>query len=842
MSRERELFEACLDLPAQERESYLEEKCAGDGVIKEKVRRLLAAHEDSLATDAFPELPLAQEMEEIGPYRILGILGEGGMGVVYEAEQQEPVRRRVALKVIRVGMQKSSPIVRRFEAERQALAVMDHPYIAKVLDAGVTSDGRPYFVMELVEGIPVDEFCDRHSLTTRRRLELFMRICRAVQHAHQKGIIHRDLKPSNVLVSKHGEEIIPRVIDFGIAKAMGESLTDQTLVTHHGITLGTPAYMSPEQAGQKGLDIDTRSDIYSLGVMLYEVLVGRLPLDPSELGVPAFVAKLASRQTEPPTPSARWRQLGDQQTQIAQRRRTDPWTLERQLKGDLDWIVMKALEADRDRRYETVDALSKDLNRYLTNQPVLARPPSRSYRLSKFVRRNRSAVAAALVAVLAVLAGLAGTTVGLIRATQAEAQARRQAATAEHVTDFLVGLFEVSDPGQSRGESVTAKELLAQGAARIESELQDDPLVRARLLKTLGRVHLTLGLYEEAQSLASRAVEIEGAADADPLELAESLSIQAAAHSSLGEFETAEQMLQEAAAIRRKELGLEHRLIADSRHALGVLYWRLDRLEEARQMHESNLELRRRLLGTDHLDVGHSHRSLALVLFDMGEHEQARQGLERSLQIFRRELGDNHPLVSDSLDSLGLVEHQLGHFEKAHEFYLQALQLRKETLGEEHPTLAFSHLNLARAASALNRPEEALRHYRQGLRIREEQLGPDHPRTADLLESLAVFHARRGEFQQARPLFERSLDIYVESYGPEHRETLESFRNLAVLDALQGRTEEAVDLLWRAYRGGYAAKLHLDQSLFDPLRDHPRFKELTQAVQRQLQSPGLQSQ
>src|SRR5262245_193854 len=397
----------------------------------------------------------------IGRYKLLEQIGEGGFGVVYMAEQQEPVRRRVALKIIKVGMDTRS-VVARFEAERQALALMDHPNIAKVLDGGATELGRPYFVMELVRGVPVTEFCDQNRLTTQQRLDLFVQVCGAVQHAHHKGVIHRDLKPSNILVTMHDDRAVPKIIDFGIAKATEHRLTEKTLFTRFHQFIGTPAYMSPEQTGISGLDVDTRSDIYSLGVLLYELLTGRTPFDTKALLESGYEEiQRTIREKEPPTPSHRLAGLSKQElTTTAQRRRVEPVGLTRELRGDLDWIVMKCLEKDRTRRYETANGLAMDIGRHLAQEPVTACPPRAAYRFGKFVRRNKFAFAAGSVVAAALIAGLATALLVLARERAANERAEQQRRLAEqrllvavrHVESFLANdLMEVRKlPGSTR--------------------------------------------------------------------------------------------------------------------------------------------------------------------------------------------------------------------------------------------------------------------------------------------------------------------------------------------------------------------------------------------------------
>ncbi len=406
--REAALFQAAIQLTGSARASFLENACGSDPALRQRLEALLAAHEQTEGALAEPapaakatmKLELAEVPDEtvgqkIGRYKILEKVGEGGCGVVYVAEQTEPVRRRVALKIIKLGMD-TKAVVARFEAERQALAMMDHPNIAKVLDGGTTEAGRPYFVMELVRGIKITDYCDQASLTTRERLDLFIQVCHAIQHAHQKGIIHRDIKPSNILVTLNDGVAVPKVIDFGIAKATEGRLTDATVYTLLHQFIGTPAYMSPEQAEMSSLDIDTRSDIYSLGVLLYELLAGNTPFDARELMASGIEAmRKTIREKEPVRPSTRFASLkGEELTTTAKRRSVDKSKLLRQLQGDLDWIVMKCLEKNRTRRYETANGLAADLKRHLNTEPIIARPPSMGYKLQKAVRRNRLAIAA----------------------------------------------------------------------------------------------------------------------------------------------------------------------------------------------------------------------------------------------------------------------------------------------------------------------------------------------------------------------------------------------------------------------------------------------------------------
>ena len=528
--QEARIFAEALALPVAERISYLERVCGNDPDLRERIGALILAHESAGSFMGAPREisrggkvddpaspgPVDREGTRIGRYKLLQKIGEGGCGVVWMAEQEEPVRRRVALKVIKLGMDTKN-VIARFEAERQALALMDHPNIARVLDAGATDAGRPFFVMELVPGVPITKYCDQHNLSTAARLGLFTQVCQAVQHAHQKGVIHRDLKPSNILVTLHDGEPTPKVIDFGIAKATQGRLTDHTLFTAFEQFIGTPAYMSPEQAEMSGIDVDTRSDIYSLGVLLYELLTGRPPFDPKSL----FQAGLDEirriiREVEPVKPSTRLNTLGDaDRDTIARQRGISPAQLSPLIRGDLDWIVMKALEKNRSRRYETANGLALDIQRHLQNEPVSARPPTTAYRVSRFVRRNRFAVIAISAMALTLVAGTIVSIMQAMRARRAEhvaylerQKALEERATAEDLLGFMLGDLrtQLAKVGRLDVLESVGDKAMAYFSAREAAGLDDPTLARrAKALTQIGEIRMDQARYSDAAAAFAEA-------------------------------------------------------------------------------------------------------------------------------------------------------------------------------------------------------------------------------------------------------------------------------------------------------------------------------------------------
>jgi len=505
----------------------------------------------------------------VGPYQLREVLGEGGMGVVYLAEQESPIRRRVALKVIKPGMD-SKQVIARFEAERQVLALLDHPNIAQVHDAGTTEAGRPYFVMDLVSGVPINEHCDRHKLTIEERLRLFIHVCQAIQHAHQKGIIHRDIKPSNILVSVKDDEAVPKIIDFGVAKALTQSLTERTLYTEQGQFVGTPEYMSPEQAELTAQDIDTRSDIYSLGAVLYELLTGTLPFDSDTLREGGLEhIRHVIREEEPKTPSTRLSSLGARATQVAQQRRTEVGTLARRLRQELEWIPLKAVRKERQRRYRSASELADDINNYLEGIPLIAGPESTVYRVQKFVRRNRTLVGGAALVLAVLVAGVVVSTV--LALGQARARAEAQA-----VSDFLQhSLIESLDPYRVGGKEITIRSVLDTASAALEEQLAGKPLAEGQIRQTLGFAYWSRGEYGLSESHFRRGLELyrahAGLQHPTTLELTMNVGWMCYFQ---GRYEEAVQFLTEAVQGMQRVLGPEHATTLYTMSSLACTYYR----------------------------------------------------------------------------------------------------------------------------------------------------------------------------------------------------------------------------------------------------------------------------
>jgi non-specific serine/threonine protein kinase/serine/threonine-protein kinase len=763
--------------------------------------------------------PAVRLPQRIGPFRVLRLLGEGGMGAVYLGEQLVPVQRQVALKVVHASLRSPNALAR-FTAERQALARLSHPNVAQLYEAGTTPDGFPYFAMEFLAADTLGEYCRRKRLGIRERVLLFVQVCQGVQHAHQKGLIHRDLKPNNLLVAEIGGQAVSKVIDFGIAKALDQPLTASSELTGAG-AIGTPSYMSPEAFTGIG-DLDTRTDIYSLGIVLYELLAGVRPNDLT--GQALIRLNAAGQRPEPPRLTTRVLGLDAQlAAAIAQERGLKPAQLAEHLRNDLDWIVGRAIAEDRDQRYATVADLAADLGRYLNDQPVEARPPSAGYRAGKFVRRHRVSVIAASLVLVALLLGIVGTTAGMLRAAR-EAEAARQ------VSAFLTRIFEVSDPGTGRGATVTARELLDQGAARIRDELKDQPIVQAQLLRTIGGVYQNLGLYAQAEPLEQAALALRRS-ELGPQhpDVARSLLALGTIYNLLGRYREAEPLQEQALRLLQTQLGSDDLDAAEAGTQLGLTRFLLGDAEGAEQLHRAALAIRERELGADSPEVAISLAHLGYLLNNRGRHAEAEPNLLRALSIRKSALGSDHFLVSDSQDLLGDLYSNMGRLDEAVALYLEGLAVKRKVYAPGHPSIAESQFSLGRAYAAQGKPAEARAALEEGLSLIERALGPTHISMSRGLQELGLLLGYQEQWREAEATFVRLVEVYEAAVGPDHAWVGEALNNLGwvLSDGLRehARAEivlrRAVDIFPMDQEPGISAAL-ARWSLANCLRDQQR--------------------
>jgi len=728
----------------------------------------------------------------IGPYTLRERIGEGGMGEVWLAEQKEPVRRRVALKLIKAGMD-TTEVVARFQSERQALALMDHPCIAKVFDGGSTADGRPYFVMEYVAGMPITAYCDKHKLNTPQRLELFIRVCEGVQHAHQKAIIHRDLKPSNILVSEVDGKPLPRIIDFGVAKATAQRLTEHSMYTQVGAVVGTLEYMSPEQADSRGQDVDTRTDVYSLGVVLYELLVGALPLEMRQLAYDQALRLL--REQDAPRPSTKLRTLGEQSTLAAQNRNTDLPVLERQLRGDADAITLKAVEKDRARRYATPLELAADIERYLRHEPVQARAAGTMYRAGKYIRRHRLGVAMAAAGLL-LLIGFA-----VIQAVELQ-RIRRERDRADRITTFMKEMFQVSDPSEARGNSITAREVLDKASQQIDKGLTQDPQAQAQLMRVMADVYEGLGLNSRAQPLYQGAVEIQRRVlgPRNPATLA-SMSAMARCMEGTGHYADAEKLVRETLAMQNQVLGMENRDTAQSMTTLASVLFQEGHYNEAEQMYRKAIDLDRRVLGPEHRSTLHAMEGLASTLDHVGRNSEAESLCREAFEIERRTLGPDHPDTLTSMSSLAMILVDEHNYAEAERLYSEALAIERRVLGPEHRETLRLMTNLGHCLVVEGRYAEAEKLEREALAIEQRVLGPEHSLTLVSMFNLGLALEHEGRVAEAEQEFREAYEIARRTLGPEHSLTLLTLQLDAGALSRESRYEEAKKLYREAIQG-----------------------------------------
>jgi len=711
--RIKELFGAALERDPSQRAAFLHEACGQDVSLQQEIESLLAAHDATgnllQAPFGIPSLENAQP-RLIGPYQLLTKIGEGGMGQVWLAEQTAPLQRRVALKLIRWGMYDDT-LLHRFQAERQSLAVMDHPSIAKVFDAGATSEGQPYFVMEYVSGLPITDYCDQKKLKIRDRLELFMKVCDGAQHAHQKAIIHRDLKPANILVVEVDGKPVPRIIDFGLAKAINTGMTGESLHTRAGSFVGTPSYMSPEQCDPTAQDVDTRTDVYSLGVVLYVLLAGSLPFDTKEWKNKPFDEMLRLlREQEPLRPSTKVSTDRDTSSATAEARGTEPKQLVSLLRGDLDWISMKAVEKDRTRRYGTPSELAADIGRYLNNEPVTARPASFSYRLRKYVRRHR--VGAAITGIVGALL----VTFGVLQSVQLR-ETTRERDRADRIAEFMAGIFKASDPSERLGGTVTAGELLDKAAKEIDTGLSKDPELQVSLMHVIGRAYMYQGLFARAQSLFERGIKISSAA---------------------GQQNSRETM--------------------NTIHDLAWALLQEGKLADAESLERKLLDTQTRLLGAGHPDTLATKSELGFTLSEEGNSAEGIRLNREVLEAQKRVLGPEAHYTLVTMDNLAVMlaeNHQPAEAEKLQK---EALAIHLKVEGPENLSSITSMLNLGEFQRDLGRDEDAKKSLYRALELEGRVLSPDQPETAATKYDLATILARNGQIDEALSFLGQAVD------------------------------------------------------------------------------------
>ncbi|MDX2154422.1 MAG: serine/threonine-protein kinase [Bryobacteraceae bacterium] len=793
----------------------------------------------------------------IGPYRILERLGEGGMGTVYLAEQTEPLRRRVALKVIKTSLDVEQ-MRARFAAERQALALMDHPSIAAIFDAGVSDDGVPFFAMEYIQGMALTRFCDQNKLGLRERLRIFVDVCEAVQHAHQKAIIHRDLKPSNILVTTRGAQAVPKIIDFGLAKALAQPLTDQTLFTAFGQFVGTPRYMSPEQAESNGGGVDTRTDVYSLGAVLYELLVGKPPL-PIE-GLQTLEALRVIKEEVPVAPS----------------RRVEAESQARRLRGDLDWIVLKALEKDPNRRYSSAGDLGGDVRAFLEDRPVAAGPPSVGYRLRKFARRHRVIAGAAVVVAVLIVVFAAVLSVQAQRILAERDRANREAQTAQRVAEFLTGMFRAADPMMAQGKrEPTARELLDRAAVDLETSLSQDPLVRARLQLVIGEAYENLGLYAEAEKAHAAAVATRrallGAEDRQTLEAMRDLY---GVIWRRGRIQEAEQGGAATLAAARRVAGEEDPLTLALANNLASILMLEGKYRESRPLYESTLATWRRLKGANDAQTLGAMNNLANLYSRMGMYKEAGQLYEQTAAGRRQAQGDDHPHTIGAVSNLAEHYRDVGRLPEAEKLHKEVLERRARVLGANHPDTVVTKSNLAELYREMGRLEEAERYAVEAYLADRQLYGKDHPTVARSTYQLGQVRQSQGRMDEAEKLVREARDAWVRTFGEQHPHALtaldtigriryqqkrysaaeeifverlrlersrgekspavaDTLFNLGCVSALQGDQKKALKYLQEAVAAGFSDMRSLGDPDLSSLKGNREFQELVSQLKRQ---------
>jgi serine/threonine protein kinase len=740
----------------------------------------------------------APELGSIGSYRLIRKLGEGGMGHVWLAEQSAPVKRLVALKIIKALRYDTSALVR-FDLERQALAIMDHPAIAKVFDAGSTAEGQPYFAMEYVPGLPITQYCDEKRLSPSERLLIFTKVCEGVQHAHQKAIIHRDLKPTNILVVEVDGKPVPRIIDFGLAKAISQQTPGGTLVTRAGGLVGTPGYMSPEQMDPLVADVDTRTDVYSLGVVLYELLTGAMALDAQKWESKPFHEVLRQvHEDEPTSPSTRLSN-DPAAAAIAEKRSTDARQLTNMLRGDLDWITLKTLDRDRARRYGTPAELAADLGRYLRNEPVIARPPSLAYRTKKYVQRHKFGVAAATAATLLLVA------FGVMQAVQLR-QTKRERDRADRVTKFMTGMFKISNPSEARGNAVTAREILDKSSKDIDSGLRKDPELQAQLMETMAQTYAGLGLYGRARDL-----------------------------------------VEHARAIQSSLFGERNRETLASESYLAQLLRAQGHLPEAEKLLRNTIAAQGEVLGPNDPDTLASMDRLGYVYANEARHADAESLFRQTLSAERKVLGPDDPQTLSTLNELAEILTPQGRYKEADQIYTELIAAQTRTLGPDHPATLLSMSHAAENLEEEDRLPEAEKIYSEVIVAQRRILGPEHPQTLRAMTMLALTMAKEGRYSEADKLQSQVIEIKRGVLGPTHTSTLQSMEMEALGLSREGRYADSekmfrdvIEAAGKTNQPATVAETWYNFACAEAGRGRPdqAFADLNHAIETGLISPG----
>ena len=838
--RVEDLYHRVRELDESSRAEFLEDYCRDDVVLRREVESLLA-HEK--AAEHFIESPALEVMgklvandpgmtegAKVGAYRIVREVGHGGMAVVYLGERDDQnYRKRVAIKMVKPGIG-TEQVLQRFRNERQTLAALDHSNIVKLLDGGSTEGGLPYLVMEYVEGLPIDKYCDLNKLPIADRLRLFRDVCSAVQYAHQNLVIHRDLKPGNILITKEG---LPRLLDFGIAKLLNPECFETPLVTRVDWHAMTPDYASPEQV--LGDPVTSATDIYSLGVLLYEILTGHRPYqvaDSSRREIERLVC-----EDEPPRPSTQVSTDREHLKAIAEMRVAEPKQLVSLLRGDLDWITMKALEKDPSRRYATASELSADIGRYLSHEPVMARPASAAYRARKYVRRHPVGITVAAGLVLL----LAGFTVmqsfQLHRITQERDRANR-------VTGFMEGMFKLSDPSEARGNSITAREILDNASKDIDTGLAQDPELQAQMMQVMGHVYRELGLFPRAQLLFARAADIRrrvlGPENAETLRSMDELGWTL---NQEGHAAEAEKLQRETVDTRRRVFGEQN---LDTLKSMSNLAWTLDRegnYAEAEKFEREVLDTRRRVIKTDDQDTLAAMNNLAATLGHEGHYAEAEKLKRATLDLRRRILGPEHRETLTAMNNLAYTLQQEGHYAEAEKLQRETLNMQRRVLGPEHPDTLRSMNNLANTLTHEYHLAEALELERKALGTKQRVLGPEHQDTLWAMKELAGALQQEGQYSEAEKLQRQTLDIQRRVLGPDRPNTLATAGSLAVTLTKEGQYSEAeklqrktVDTMRRVLGPEHPNTLMTTDELVRTLEKEGRYDEAEKLARQTLET------